>query len=115
MIKRAEKAHSVPEKKRSEAWKLVQQWAQQTATGRAIIRGWRWLFYFYLDKSSKRKRDFQQFQAEAGTNLHAILKHGPTQWLSLNNCVIRLLEQWEPLKAYFAAEYTNLNYLKETP
>ncbi|GFN83338.1 hypothetical protein PoB_000984400 [Plakobranchus ocellatus] len=64
--------------------------------------------YFYLDKSSKRKRDFQQFQAEAGTNLHAILKHGPTRWLSLSNCIIRLLEQWEPLKAYFAAEHANL-------
>ena len=36
--------------------------------------------------------------------LRKIIKHGPTRWLSLHNCVTRLLEQWEPLTAFFTSE-----------
>ena len=44
------------------------------------------------------------FQRECGLALSKVLKHGATRWLSLQTCVIRLLEQWEPLKRYFEEE-----------
>lgn len=65
--------------------------------------------FFYLDKSSKRKKSLQAFQRKCGTELHAIIKHGPTRWLSLHSCVDRLLEQWEPLKEYFKEEKDNIS------
>ena len=60
--------------------------------------------YFYLDKSSKRQNELKHFQRECGVALSKILKHGSTRWLSLQTCVIRLLDQWEPLKRYFGEE-----------
>ena len=60
--------------------------------------------FHYLGVSSKRMKELQGFQRESGVALRKILKHGPTRWLSLHNCVTRLLEQWEPLTAFFTSE-----------
>ena len=60
--------------------------------------------FHYLENSSKRMKELQGFQRESGVALRKIIKHGPTRWLSLHNCVTRLLEQWEPLTAFFTSE-----------
>lgn len=65
--------------------------------------------FFYLDKSSKRKKEFISFQQQCGTSLHAIIKHGATRWLSLQSCVERLIEQWEPLQEFFKADLNALS------
>ena len=56
--------------------------------------------FFYLHKSSKRNKEFRAFQVACGTKLHKIIKHGSTRWLSLQNCIDRLIEQWEPLQTF---------------
>lgn len=63
--------------------------------------------FYYFDKSSKRRHDFQQFQEETGVRLAKILKHGPTRWLSLFECITRLIEQWPALEAYFNKDSGN--------
>ena len=60
--------------------------------------------YFYLEKSSKRKQEFKDFQKKAGVPLHKVLKHVSTRWLSLGHCIERLLEQWNALLAFFKEE-----------
>ena len=60
--------------------------------------------FYYLEKSSKRKQHLREFQEVHCTDGHAILKHCPTRWLSLQNCLARLLEQIEPLTEFFAEE-----------
>ena len=47
---------------------------------------------------------FEKFQLEAGTSIRKFLKHGPTRWLSLINRVNRLIDLWDSLQAFFAAE-----------
>ena len=47
---------------------------------------------------------FEKFQLEAGTSIRKFLKHGPTRWLSLINSVNRLIDLWDSLQAFFAAE-----------
>ena len=61
--------------------------------------------WYYLDKSSNRHEDLQRFQQLCYVSLHKILKHVSTRWLSLGLCLNRLLEQWEPLRKYFADKY----------
>ena len=54
------------------------------------------IFYF-LQKSNIRKENFKKLQILHDTETRKILKHVPTRWLSLNKCLNRLVEQWEPL------------------
>ncbi len=54
--------------------------------------------------SSARQREFSEFQDFAGVAKHIIFSPGATRWLSLQECVDRLLEQHNPLDAYFTAE-----------
>ena len=64
--------------------------------------------YYYMEKSSKRKKEFKEVQEECGVQLHAVLKYGPTRWLSLLGCISRVIEQWEALKTYFVGEMSNI-------
>ena len=57
--------------------------------------------YFYFDKSTKRQQEFISLCKETGEIVRKILKHGPTRWLSLNNCNSRLLELWDSLAVFF--------------
>ena len=59
----------------------------------------------HLSHSSARRRSFEEFQTFVQLALHKILSPGQTRWLSLENCVNRLLEQLPALKLYFLAEY----------
>lgn len=60
--------------------------------------------YSYFSHSSKRKREFKVFQEFVGTENHNILRHYEIRWLSLHNCVSRIVEQWDALKLYFQQE-----------
>lgn len=45
--------------------------------------------YYYIDKSSNRLQNIKKFQALCDTEMHKILKHAPTRWLSLAQCSFR--------------------------
>lgn len=59
----------------------------------------------YFSHSSKRQREFVEFQEFADSQLHTILRHYEIRWLSLHACVNRILEQWDALKLYFQQEH----------
>lgn len=46
-------------------------------------------FYYYLDKSSKRKSSLRDIQIMCDTEVRKILKLASTRWLSLGQCVNR--------------------------
>ena len=60
--------------------------------------------FYYLEKSSKRHKELKETQAMCGTANHKILKLVCTRWLSLQNALNRLLEQWPALLVYFQKE-----------
>ena len=57
--------------------------------------------YSHFSHSAKRLAEFKQFQHFTSTEPHKILKPAQTRWLSLHQCVLRVLEQWSALEAYF--------------
>ncbi|XP_072030090.1 zinc finger MYM-type protein 6-like [Amphiura filiformis] len=60
--------------------------------------------FYYLEKSSKRHKEYKEMQTLCNVEQHAILKHVCTRWLSLERTLNRLLEQWVPLEKYFKQE-----------
>ena len=60
--------------------------------------------YYYLDKSSKRLGDLEEFQLLYDVEHKNILKHCPTRWLSISTCLDRLLENWDAFKKFFQEE-----------
>lgn len=60
--------------------------------------------YYYLEKSAKRKEKLMHFQQLHNTEVKKILKHVCTRWLSLNTCLVRILDQWNPLLSFFKEE-----------
>lgn len=57
--------------------------------------------YSYFHQSSKRLQEYESFQHFTNTEPHKLLKLSQTRWLSLEQCVLRLLEQWPALTSYF--------------
>ena len=57
--------------------------------------------YSHFNHSAKRLAEYQTFQHFTDTEPHKILKPAQTRWLSLEQCVLRVLEQWSALEAYF--------------
>ena len=57
--------------------------------------------FYYFQKSPKRIRQFEQFQAFVEAKPHKLLKACQTRWLSLEACVNRLIEQYQALLSYF--------------
>nr|XP_042902141.1 uncharacterized protein LOC122270094 [Parasteatoda tepidariorum] len=57
--------------------------------------------FFYLEKSSKKKLELKALQILHDVDTHKILKHTCTRWLSLGRCLMRLLEQWDPLCSFY--------------
>ncbi|KAJ8048361.1 Zinc finger BED domain-containing protein 5 [Holothuria leucospilota] len=64
--------------------------------------------YFYLDKSSLRQQTLKETHLLHGKEMKKILKHVQTRWLSLGHCLVRLIDQWNPLQQFFGDE---LQYL----
>ena len=61
--------------------------------------------YFHMVKSHKRKSPFKEIQDACGDNLNKFIKHCPTRWLSLLDCLKRLNENYEALTTFFKAEF----------
>lgn len=61
--------------------------------------------YGFFKHSSKRQAQFKEFQVFCNVDPHNILRPSQTRWLSLLSVVQRILEQWEPLKLFFTANY----------
>ncbi|XP_063216685.1 uncharacterized protein LOC134527707 [Bacillus rossius redtenbacheri] len=57
--------------------------------------------FYYLEKSSKRKNTLKVYQEICGMKSHKIFKYVSTRWLSLLDCITRVVEQWEALQMLF--------------
>ncbi|XP_028396907.1 uncharacterized protein LOC114520771 [Dendronephthya gigantea] len=57
--------------------------------------------YAHFHRSSKRQDTYKEFQAFFEMEPHKMLSPSQTRWLSLQECVARILEQYEALKHYF--------------
>jgi len=57
--------------------------------------------YTYLQYSSKRQKEFKNFQNILEIKPHKLLKLSSTRWLSLHTCVVRILEQYDVLFTFF--------------
>lgn len=57
--------------------------------------------YSHFSHSAKRLAEYEKFQVFTNTEPHKLLKPSQTRWLSLEQCVVRILEQWPALEAYF--------------
>uniref|UniRef100_H3B978 HAT C-terminal dimerisation domain-containing protein n=1 Tax=Latimeria chalumnae TaxID=7897 RepID=H3B978_LATCH len=60
--------------------------------------------YYYLKKSSKRKRPLRKFQELYSVECQKIIKHVHTRWLSLGKSLKQILLQWEALHEFFRSE-----------
>lgn len=54
----------------------------------------------HFSRSFTRQEKFKEFQEFFHTDIHKILSPSVTRWLSIQACVDRVLEQFEPLLAY---------------
>lgn len=57
--------------------------------------------YFYFSHSPKKQGILKEFQENFNVKPHKILKLAGTRWLSLENVINRILEQWDPLRHFF--------------
>jgi len=55
----------------------------------------------YISGSAKRSVILIEFQDFLNLERRKILKLSNTRWLIFQKCVVRFLENWEPLKSYF--------------
>ena len=58
--------------------------------------------YSYFNHSARRLTDLAEFQHFTHTEPHKLLHPCQTRWLSLQQCISRLMEQWQALTEYFA-------------
>ena len=63
--------------------------------------------YNYFSNSPKRQKIYLEFQAFVDVEPHRILWPSQTRWLSLHQCVHRIVEQWEALRSYFLSSDEN--------
>ena len=61
----------------------------------------------YFSNGRKRKQKFENIQKLCDAPRHAILKIAQTQWLSHQQVVERILEQWESLHTFFQQAVTS--------
>ena len=57
--------------------------------------------YSHFSHSAKRLAEYEKFQRFTNTTPHKLLKPAQTRWLSLEQCVTQILEQWSALETYF--------------
>lgn len=65
-----------------------------------------------MEQSSKRKQTLKEFQVLCNVDTKKIIKHVSTRWLSLGQCLSRLMTRWEPLSSFFRTDAQNLERLK---
>lgn len=56
---------------------------------------------FFFKRSSARRADFLLMELVTLVEVHFMLKHVSSRWLSLKKILNRILEQWQNLKSYF--------------
>ena len=57
--------------------------------------------FWWFHHSAKRISELKHFQEWLEVEGHMILKKVDTIWLSLEACVNRIIEQYDPLVSYF--------------
>ena len=60
--------------------------------------------YNYFKNSCNRIKSLEEFQHFCSVEPYKMLRPCQTQWLSLSQCVNRILNQWRPLELFFTAE-----------
>jgi hypothetical protein len=65
--------------------------------------------YKYFQYSYKKTGEYQKFQQFANVKVHKILHPCQTRWLSVQQVVSRILEQWNALKLFFIDAAVNDN------
>ena len=60
--------------------------------------------YNYFKNSPNRQKNYEEFQHFVHCEPHKILKPCQTRWLSLSQCVSRVLGQWPALQQYYISE-----------
>lgn len=55
----------------------------------------------YVTSSSKRSALLEEFQEFCGEEKSRLLKPATTRWLSLQQCIVRILQHWNSLTLYF--------------
>ena len=71
-------------------------------------------FYNHFNMSAKRTAALTEFQLFSETAVHEVLAPGQKRWLLLQNCVHRILEQWNALTLYYtSAHFEDLTHGNE--
>ncbi|XP_018563337.1 uncharacterized protein LOC111692190 [Anoplophora glabripennis] len=69
----------------------------------------------HFNRSSLRRKKFEEFQIFFHVKIHKILSPSITRWLSIKSCVDRVLEQYQPLIAYFRESlFEDPSYITES-
>ena len=59
--------------------------------------------YTFFHHSSKRLAQLTEFQHFVEVEPHRLLHPSQTRWLSLHQCVSRMVEQWAAVRSFFAS------------
>ena len=70
--------------------------------------------YNFFHQSSKRLSQLSDFQHFVDVEPHNLLYPSQTRWLSLHQCVARMVEQWPALRSYFASTDEQLVVVQRT-
>ncbi|XP_037932808.1 zinc finger MYM-type protein 6-like [Teleopsis dalmanni] len=68
--------------------------------------------YSYFSWSPKRVQEFKEFQEYCNIKPHKMLGLALTRWLSLQQVVLRIIEQWDALQLYFLSHCIEVNDIK---
>ncbi|KAK3891156.1 hypothetical protein Pcinc_004946 [Petrolisthes cinctipes] len=68
--------------------------------------------YNYFKMSPNRQKSYAEFQKFVDVDTHRILKPSQTRWLSVAQCVGRILEQYPALVLFFIAEASDKSSLQ---
>ena len=70
--------------------------------------------YNFFHQSSKRLSQLASFQHFVDVEPHCLLHPSQTRWLSLHQCVARMVEQWPALHSFFASTDEKLVIVQRT-
>jgi hypothetical protein len=60
--------------------------------------------HFFFKLSSARREDFRKISSITDVTVHYLLRHCQTRWLSIERVLVRIIEQFENIRAYFLVE-----------
>ena len=62
-------------------------------------------YFYWLDKSSKRKGKLMEYFQFCDQEYQSVLKHIYIRWLSLERCIGRILNKYSSLNSYFLSQH----------